>query len=102
MAGLPPRWSRMGLTDGDDVPGNNLVAGNRPPLAASVDLGGVGCGQLWECARTRPSQDCRDPADLTWIVCGLLPIFRISDMFRICCCTRDASKATSMDSVKTL
>lgn len=42
------------------------------------------------------------PTGCTWIMWGLLPIFRISDMFRICCCTREASKATSMDSVKTL
>lgn len=34
-------WDRveLSLTDGDDVPGNNLVAGDGPPLAASVNLG---------------------------------------------------------------
>lgn len=92
----------MGLTDGDDIPWNNLVAGNGPPFSASVDLGQMGCSQLWKCAQTRPTQDCGAPANHTWIMWGLLPIFRISDMFRICCCTRDASKATSMESVKTL
>lgn len=27
------------LTDGHDVPRNNVIAGNRPPLSAAVDLG---------------------------------------------------------------
>lgn len=39
---------------------------------------------------------------ITWIMYGLLPIFRISDMFLICCWTREASKATNMERVKTL
>lgn len=39
---------------------------------------------------------------ITWIMYGLLPIFRISDMFLICCWTREASNATNMERVKTL
>ena len=106
---LPRGGAGLGLTDRDYVPGNNLIAGNGPPLPASVYLGGDGVpsvlGMLLCCAPLKTTGTllpAHRPTGCTWIMWGLLPIFRISDMFRICCCTREASKATSMESVKTL
>lgn len=37
--GLPPGQPEACLTDGDDVSGNNLIAGDGPPLPAAIDLG---------------------------------------------------------------